>query len=427
MSYHQWAYDWARTGHVSPAVSTPDPSEVDPHMATPKRRKLPAGIRVLDSGRYQARYTVNGRRYNSHRADGSPLTFDTVTAASTWLVVKRSEIARKEWEPPTAAPKAAPKTLREFGDAWLDTRHRAVRTREHYEQLLRDHVYPTFGGTLVHAIRPADVRKWHADLGKRTGPTAQAHSYALLKSICKTAVDDELLTSNPCRVTGGGQAETVVDPVPATLPELAVIVETVPARYRLMVLLAAWCALRFGELAELRRSDVDVAEGVLHVRRGVVRTNAGRLVKAPKSKAGKRTVAIPAALMPVVQAHLLEHTAPGADGLLWPGVLNGAQLAPSTLYRVFYPAREAAGRPDLRFHDLRHTGATLAAATGATLKQLMARLGHSSAGAALRYQHAALADDKRIAGDLSKMITGSVTPIADAPSAKKQKPRRRSA
>jgi integrase len=394
-------------------------------MATPKRRKLPAGVRVLESGRYQARYTAEGRRYNSHRSDGSPLTFDTVSAASAWLTVKRAEIVRKEWEPPTAVPKAAPKTLREFADAWLETRRLAVRTRDHYQQLLRDHVYPVFGRKSVDAIRPADVRKWYADLGKRTGPTAQAHSYALLKSICKTAVDDELLASNPCRVTAGGQTETVVDPVPATLPELAVIVETVPARYRLMMLLAAWCALRFGELAEMRRSDVDVTEGVLHVRRGVVRTNAGRLVKDPKSKAGKRTVAIPAALMPVVQAHLLEHTAPGADGLLWPGARNGLQLAPSTLYRVFYPAREAAGRPDLRFHDLRHTGATLAAATGATLKQLMARLGHSSASAALRYQHAALADDKRIAGDLSKMITASVTPIEEAPSAKK--PRRRSA
>ncbi len=47
-----------------------------------------------------------------------------------------------------------------------------------------------------------------------------------------------------------------------------------PARYRLMVLLAAWCALRFGELAELRRSDVDVKNGVVHVRRGVARTKS---------------------------------------------------------------------------------------------------------------------------------------------------------
>jgi integrase len=79
---------------------------------------------------------------------------------------------------------------------------------------------------------------------------------------------------------------------------------------------------------------------------------------------------------------------------------------------VYYPARKAAGRPDLRFHDLRHTGAVLAAATGATLAELMARLGHSTAGAALRYQHAAADRDKVIAAALSDLAT--VTPIKPA-------------
>jgi integrase len=80
-------------------------------------------------------------------------------------------------------------------------------------------------------------------------------------------------------------------------------------------------------------------------------------------------------------------------------------MAPSTLYKVFYPAREAAGRPDLRFHDLRHTGAVLAAQTGATLADMMARLGHSTPGAAMRYQHAAEGADARIAAGLSRLAT----------------------
>jgi integrase len=81
---------------------------------------------------------------------------------------------------------------------------------------------------------------------------------------------------------------------------------------------------------------------------------------------------------------------------------------------VYYPAREAAGRPDLRFHDLRHTGAVLAAATGATLAELMARLGHSTAGAALRYQHEAAERDKVIAAALSELASATVTPITAA-------------
>ena len=65
-----------------------------------------------------------------------------------------------------------------------------------------------------------------------------------------------------------------------------------------------------------------------------------------------------------------------------------------------------AGRPDLRFHDLRHTGAVLAAQTGATLAELMGRLGHSTPGAAMRYQHAAADRDKAIAEALSRLAEG---------------------
>jgi integrase len=222
-----------------------------------------------------------------------------------------------------------------------------------------------------------------------------------------------VIAANPCRVRGGGQVKRAKTIRPASLPEVEALIAALPGRYRLMALLAAWCALRFGELAELRRGDVDVRNGVVHVRRGVVRTSGGRKVKGPKSEAGKRDVAIPPHLMPMVKNHLREHVAASRDALVFPAA-GGGHMAPASLYRVYYPARDAAGRPDLRFHDLRHTGATLAAATGATLAELMARLGHSTAGAALRYQHAAAERDKVIAAALSKLAIGTVTPIASA-------------
>jgi integrase len=81
------------------------------------------------------------------------------------------------------------------------------------------------------------------------------------------------------------------------------------------------------------------------------------VVKGPKSDAGRRDVTIPPHLLPAVADHLKAHAQVGAQGLLFPAG-HGGHLVPSTLYGVFYPAREAAGRPDLRFHDLRHTGAT---------------------------------------------------------------------
>jgi integrase len=85
---------------------------------------------------------------------------------------------------------------------------------------------------------------------------------------------------------------------------------------------------------------------------------------------------------------------------------NGEHLQPSTMYRHFYRARKVAHRNDLRFHDLRHTGAVLAAVSGATLAELMDRLGHSTPAAAMRYQHAAQGRDKRIAEALSKLVGG---------------------
>ena len=91
-----------------------------------------------------------------------------------------------------------------------------------------------------------------------------------------------------------------------------------PARYRLMVQLAAWCALRFGELTELRRGDVDTKAGVLRIRRAVVLVDGRFVIKEPKSEAGVRDVNIPPHLLPMVREHLLTHTAPGPDGLLFP-------------------------------------------------------------------------------------------------------------
>ncbi|WP_433174185.1 tyrosine-type recombinase/integrase [Actinoallomurus sp. CA-150999] len=382
-------------------------------MAKRNGKRYFGSVRRLPSGRYQARYTgPDGLTHTAKTPEGKPLTFDTQGDADAWLALRHSEILRGAWLPP-AEPKAAPVLFRTYATAWLAGRDLEDTTADHYEQLLRDHIHPTFGGAPVSGITPAAVREWHADLKDRTGPTARAHAYALVRTIMNTAVADDVISANPCRVRGAGQSKRAKKIRPATLAELETLVSALPARYRLMALFAAWCALRFGELTELRRSDVDVKNGVIRVRRGVVSTKrSGRKVKDPKSEAGKRDVNIPPHLMPLVKAHLRDHVTGGRDALLFPAAGDPTvHMALSTLYKVYRPARAKAGRSDLRFHDLRHTGAVLAAATGATLAELMARLGHSTAGAALRYQHAAQDRDRVIADALSKLVSGTVTPI----------------
>lgn len=375
-------------------------------MANRKGAKASFGnIRKLPSGRFQARYTgPDGVSYTGHT------TFDTKGDAEAWLSTVRADIVRETWKPPAEARAARRLTFGEYAAAWLEGRKvkgkpLAARTREHYSSLLAEHILPTFAEVPLAAISPETVDRWY-ELCAVGRPTTQAHAYSLLRTILGTAVDRGLIkTANPAKVRGGGSTSRAKKVKPATLGQLEAIASAVPDNYRLMMLLAAWCALRFGELAELRRGDVDTKNGVLHVRRGVVRAAGETIVKRPKTDAGVRDVAIPPHILPMVREHLLQHAEKGKEGLLFPAK-GGGQLRPSTLYRVFYPAREAAGRPDLRFHDLRHTGATLAAQTGATLAELMARLGHSTPAAALRYQHAAADRDQEIARKLSAMATG---------------------
>jgi integrase len=375
-------------------------------------------VRKLPSGRLQARYTgPDGRTYTGRTPEGRALTFDSPQYADAYLRRVSADIQRGIWEPPDRAHvRDTPERVQTFGDyarAWLAGRDLSPTTRLLYENTLNNQILPAFRAAPLTAIGPAAVREWHAKLRGETGPTQRARAYALLHAILGTAVTDDVIPVNPCRIRGAGAVKRARDIRPASLPEIEALAAAMPQRYRVMVLLAAWCALRFGELAELRRSDIDVKNGIVHVRRGVIRGAEGTQVKGPKSEAGKRDVNIPPHLMPAVKAHLRDHVSARRDALLFPAALGG-HMSSSALYAVYHPAREAAGRPDLKFHDLRHTGAVLAAATGATLAELMARLGHSTVSAALRYQHAAEDRDKAIAAALSELAAGTVTPISRA-------------
>ena len=377
-------------------------------------------VEQLAGGHYRARYTgPDGRRYKA------PTTFLTMRDARGWLALRQADIIKGEWMPPTSTPKVDNKLLfRMYARVWLTDRRvkgepLKVRTREHYQWLLDEHLLPTFGALPVSAISSDDVRAWHDRMGKGT-PTARSHAYGLLNAIMNTAVSDGKAPISPCVIRGAGTSRRVKKIRPATLPELETITRTMPEPYQAMILLASWCALRFGELTELRRLDIELTtrvehdehgaevtlhDGVVHIDRAVIRADGGFLVDDPKSDAGIRDVAIPPHLVPVLQAHLDTHVGAGADALMFPAK-HGGHLAPATLYRHYYKARTAAKRTDLRFHDLRHSGATLAAQTGATLAELMARLGHSTPAAAMRYQHAAQGRDRQIAALLSQMAVG---------------------
>ncbi|CAJ1505700.1 tyrosine-type recombinase/integrase [[Mycobacterium] burgundiense] len=365
-----------------------------------KRERRSFGrIRKRSSGRWQAAYTgPDGIVYPA------PSTFAAKVDAEAWLTDRRREIDRELWSPPatTEQTKRANKkavTFKDYAEKWVDKRMvkgqpLKPRTKAHYAKLLEQHITPTFGTKPVATITRESVDRWYRKLDPDT-PTLRAHSYSLLRSILETAVtDDKLIDANPCVIKGAGQADRKIKPRPLDHDELATLVAAMPETLRAMTLLAAWGALRFGELAELRRGDID--GDVVKVRRGAVRLKGQWIVGSPKSDAGIRDVVLPSNMIDALNHHLATYVDKRKDALLF-AAANGGHLQPSTLYRHFYKARTAAGREDLRWHDLRHSGAVLAAQTGATLAELMARLGHSTPQAALRYQHQAQGRDRIIA------------------------------
>lgn len=367
-------------------------------MSRRKQREPFGRIRKLPSGRYQAGYI--GPDLLLHRPAS---TFETLLDARGWLTDERRRIDAGDWTAPQVRSRARPATLSAYAEPWLTDRELKPRTRDLYRRLLDQKILPTLGEMPLKAITALTVREWYANLDPDR-PTRRAHAYALLRTILGSAVSDELITTNPCHIRGAGASKRVHRIKPATLAELEALLAALPERYRVMVLLASWCALRWGELVELRRKDLDLKAGKVKIRRAATVVNGRTIVGTPKSTAGARDVAIPPHLVPVIRDHVAAFAGWGRDGLVFPAAQSGEQIAHGTFYKIWDAARKAAGRPDLRFHDLRHTGAVMAAHTGATLAELMSRLGHSTPAMAIRYQHAAEDRDAEIARRLSAMV-----------------------
>jgi integrase len=165
------------------------------------------------------------------------------------------------------------------------------------------------------------------------------------------------------------------------------LAEAVPGRYRALVLVAGYGGLRWGELVGLRRRRVDLAGARIHVVEQLAEVAGKFIVSPPKTAAGQRVVVLPAVAVAALADHLDDYTTPRPDGLVFPSG-RGTYLQRSNFSRlVWRPAVQQLGLDGLRFHDLRHTAATLAAAAGATTKELMERMDHTSPAVALRYQH----------------------------------------
>jgi integrase len=337
--------------------------------------------RRLPSGRWQARYrTRDGRRVSA------PTTFATKGDALRWLASIETDLARGDWHD----PQLGEVPFEDVSKQWLNIRAPTLRasTVDLYRYLLRVHVSPTFGAVDIGKITPQAVQAWLGGLhaNEQLSANTVAKAYRVLKGVCDFAVESRLIPRSPCTFKGAG-TEHHKEMQIATPDQIFELVAAIGPRWEAFVFTAAYSGLRWGELCGLARRDVDVEAETITVRRQLLEVNGALSFGPPKTAAGKRTVALPTFVMRSLVVHMDMYSEPGLDGLVFPALEGGPLRRSNFRRRVWLPAIEAAGVPSLRFHDLRHTGATLAAASGASLRALMHRIGHSSAAAAIRYQH----------------------------------------
>jgi integrase len=308
-------------------------------------------------------------------------------------------------------PRVGTNTLDAYFAEWLPARlvkGRPLRasTRQGYERLWKRNIAPLLGKRQLRALRPETIRKWYGEVTTQSGQDQAAKSYRLLHAVLETAETDELIRLNPCRIRGAGQEHADERPMIPTAMVLD-LVEAIGPRYGALLLTMGFCSLRTGEVFGLRRCDVDPLHGEVHVLvQAQELTGMGRTVlDHAKTDAGLRTVSVPSFVMDVLVSHMADYTAPEPEAPVFTGPRN-TPLRRATFSDAWIAAKEKVGAAeDLRPYDLRHHAGTVTARMpGITTKELMARLGHTSWRAALRYQHATAERDRKVANFLDEQI-----------------------
>lgn len=389
-------------------------------MAAPS--KLPRGISAY-RGRYRVRMDHEGRTV----ALGM---FDTLLDAKAALSIARADAARGLFVPPAerrAVRKAEDEragaesmTLGEWSERWLAALEanpdRSKGTIVAYRSVLKNHVIPQLGDVRLVDLTTELVAEHVATLarlpskrhaGARTNGIAP-NATIVLRSCINAAVKSR---------AGGLEAFTFPDAPKhrrvrpedeqgdvATPEEVKALTAAMPEHLRVAVPLAAWCALRMGEVLGLQRRDLehldDPDSATLHVRR---QWNSQAKALTPPKADSVRSIAIPTALVSALLTHLDTFTGPETTAPVLCGA-RGVRVSQSTLDRHWREARDIAGRPGFHFHNLRHTGLSAYAVEGATLAELLHRGGHTDVTVALRYQHATAVRDRALTERLNRQI-----------------------
>jgi integrase len=384
------------------------PGKPGPHKYPTSRRNF-GWLRRTSAGRWHASYVDPYNPTKRH-----PRTFTQRTDAEGWLSGERRLIELRVWTPPAqrdAERAATVLTLADYGDLWITQRKLRPRPRDNYQSMLDRLIKPTLGLVPLSDVTAQSVRTWYAGLGTEH-PTRNAHVYGLLHAICETAVGDDLMPSNPCSIRGAMNAPTkrkAVEFSPNDVAKLADAIE--PQRFKALILIAAWCSFRWGELIELQRKDIGEGCEEITVTRAVTHRNG---CHPSHTKEGRHhTVVVPPHIRADLKHHLDAYVGKEPGALLFPPDRGGCHLN-DKVFRESYYAKALAtiGKDDAVFHDLRHFAATMTARVG-NLPETMARLGHSTVNASLRYQQRVSGRDAEIAAALSALAVDAAKTEAE--------------
>ncbi|MDY0814041.1 hypothetical protein [Kitasatospora purpeofusca] len=228
----------------------------------------------------------------------------------------------------------------DFAATWLRDRKLEESTRERYAITLRQYIQPGLGHRTLAEITPVRVRSWRsALLEDGAGEPSVVKAYQLLRAIMNTALDDELIQRDPCRIKGADTYAVPERPV-LSVTEVFAVASAIGPRWRALVLLTPSTTLRFSELAALRRRDVDLTNRLVRVQRNQAELNSGRLYdKAPKSRAGFRPVAFPAEIVDDLAHHFDGYAGHGPDGHLFTGPVAASSAGATSGTTGSGPAR----------------------------------------------------------------------------------------
>lgn len=329
-------------------------------MASIERYETASGER-----RYRVRYRTPDRRQTDKRG------FRTKREAELFLASVEVSKARGEY----IEPSAARVTIGELGPAWLARQaHLKESTRRPVASAWRLHVEPRWGEVAVSDVRKSDVQAWVASLSGERSASTVARVHGVLAAILDDAVDDRRILANPAR---GVRLPRKVKREHVYLTHEQVHELAAHAgRHGTLVLMLAYCGLRWGEAAGLRVRDVDMLRRRLHVQQNAVEVGSRIVIGTPKSHE-RRAVPFPEFLAPRL-ARQCEGKA--RDDHVFTADRGGVLRRSKSGKGWFWRAARDAGIPDaITPHDLRHTAASLAVSAGANVKAVQRMLGHAQA------------------------------------------------